>query len=180
MPNIIALDTGLHRLGYCHLRYDDTGFELKDYGTFETDSKHCRGERLYGIQQFLDDLFHIPCCVFKDEYENVETLVYEYPCFTNKQSQVLGTVIGIIEFSYYEFSYEEAISISPTEVKKKICGNGTASKSQVKLGVIRKLQENNIELDLSKELDDTIDAIAIALVTYDNLCKESQEKNYDS
>jgi len=38
-----------------------------------------------------------------------------------------------------------------------------------KIGVIRKLQEYNIELDLSKELDDTIDAIAIALVTYEDL-----------
>jgi Holliday junction resolvasome RuvABC endonuclease subunit len=170
MPNIIAIDTGLQRLGYCHLRYNDTGFELKNYGTFETSNKDCRGKRLYNIRQFLlGELFVIPNYSFKDVYEFVNFLVYEYPCFTNKTSQILGTVIGVIESSYFEYEYKEALSISPTEVKKKIFGKGTASKNQVKIGVIRKLQEYNIELDLSKELDDTIDAIAIALVTYEDL-----------
>lgn len=170
MPNIIAIDTGLQRLGYCHLRYDDTGFELRGYSTFETSSKDCRGGRLYRIQQFLrDKLFMINDCTLEDAYEPVDFLVYEYPCFTNKTSQILGAVIGIIESSYFECEYKEALSISPTEVKKKIFGKGTASKNQVKIGVIRKLQEYNIELDLSKELDDTIDAIAIALVTYEDI-----------
>lgn len=153
---ILGIDPGLAIVGYGLIEYSNNNISLLNSGSIQTDKTKTDSQRLLEI---YNDLSHLikelqPDCASVEElffFKNQKTVI--------PVAEARGVIITVLEqFSIPFCSY------TPMQVKQVLTGYGRAEKKEVEQMV--KLSMNNIELP---KLDDTVDAIAIAICHTRNL-----------
>jgi crossover junction endodeoxyribonuclease RuvC len=149
---IIAIDPGYERIGIAVVEKDKKE-ELVYSDCFRTDPKRTLSERIHTIGQEIARIIK----KYKPEMMALEKLY-----FANNKTTAMGVseARGVI---MYEAS-RAGISIveyTPMEIKVAVTSYGKASKTDVHM-MVKKL----ITLPDRKQLDDEIDAIAVALTAF--------------
>ena len=147
---IIGIDPGLAIVGYCILDLENDENVLVSSGSIQTDKNKTDAERLLEIQEDLTTLIE----KYKPDVSSVEKLFY----FKNQKTiipvaEARGVILSTLQKNSIKIS-----EFTPIEVKQMITGYGRATKDEV-----AKIVEMSIKYNKLPKLDDTLDAIAIAL-----------------
>ena len=148
---IIGIDPGLAICGYCILDVDsDDEYSIITSGSIQTDKKCSRPERLLEIHNDLKEIIN----THKPDIAAVEQIFY----FKNAKSIIpVCESRGVITMTLQMHNIQ-VCEYTPLVVKQVITGYGRADKSDVKQMVETIMRSDNIP-----NLDDAVDAIAIAI-----------------
>ena len=152
---ILGIDPGSHNTGYAFLERTPTRVRVLEYGVskpIRTDSVY---HRLGHIVKDLEPLFEI----YKPTILGMEK---SFVAQNAQTALVLGQARGAVQMLGIRFG-AEFVEYSPTEVKKKVTGSGSATKERVALMMQALLGLKNLPEPL-----DASDALAIAWVTLMN------------
>ena len=148
---ILGIDPGMAIVGYSILDVENNGsISLVSSGSIQTDNKDTESKRLLEIHNDLKTILE----KFKPEIASVEKLFF----FKNQKtvmpvSQARGVIVMTLEQKGLKlFEY------TPIEIKQSLTGYGRATKDEV--AKLVKICLNNCNIP---KLDDTVDAIAIAI-----------------
>ena len=148
---ILGIDPGMAIVGYGIIDIDrDGSIDLLTSGSIQTDKNLSDSKRLLEIHNDLSQIVD----KYKPDCASVEQLFF----FKNQKTiipvaEARGVILAVLEkYDIPTYSY------TPMEVKQVLTGYGRADKKEVEQMV--KLTLNTQELP---KLDDTIDAIAIAI-----------------
>ena len=148
---IIGIDPGMAIVGYCILDVEKNGdLSLISSGSIQTSSKESEESRLLEIYNDIKTIIN----KFKPDVASVEKLFF----FKNQKtvmpvSQARGVIImALAQENLQIFEY------TPIEIKQSLTGYGRATKDEV--AKLVKICLNNCKIP---KLDDTVDAIAIAI-----------------
>ena len=147
---ILGIDPGMAIVGYAMIGTDNNGIELLTSGSIQTDKKLDDSKRLLEIYNDLSQIVE----KYKPDCASVEQLFF----FKNQKTiipvaEARGVILTVLEqYNIPTYSY------TPMEVKQVLTGYGRADKKEVEQMV--KLTLDSQELP---KLDDTVDAIAIAI-----------------
>lgn len=148
---ILGIDPGMAIVGYGMIEIDNNNnLELLTSGSIQTDKKLSDSKRLLEIYNDLTEIVskYQPDCASVEQlffFKNQKTII--------PVAEARGVILTVLEkFNIPTFSY------TPMEVKQVLTGYGRAEKKEVEQMVKLTLETQ----DLPK-LDDTVDAIAIAI-----------------
>ena len=147
---ILGIDPGMAIVGSGVIEINNTNIELITSGSIQTDKSLTDSKRLLEIYNDLSQIVER----YQPECASVEQLFF----FKNQKTiipvaEARGVILTVLEkYDIPTFSY------TPMEVKQVLTGYGRAEKKEVEQMV--KVALNTKELP---KLDDTIDAIAIAI-----------------
>ncbi len=137
-------------VGYGLIEVDGSNIELLASGSIQTDKSLSDSKRLLEI--FNDLSFVVD--KYKPDCASVENLFF----FKNQKTvipvaEARGVILTVLEkFDVPTYSY------TPMEVKQVLTGYGRAEKKEVE-----QMVKITLETDVLPKLDDTVDAIAIAI-----------------
>ena len=143
-------------VGYALVNYENNEYTLETSGSIRTDKNSMTSERLLEIYNDLSTIIK----KYEPDCASVEKLYF----FKNQKTIIpvaesRGVILTVLE------KYKTPIhEYTPIEVKQVLTGYGRADKKEVEKMV--RLTLNNANLP---KLDDTIDAIAIAICHSRNL-----------
>jgi crossover junction endodeoxyribonuclease RuvC len=147
---ILGIDPGFARVGWAIMDAQSSKYDLQNCGCVETSKDTPSDERLVDVYKQI--------CKLIKKYKP-EALAIEELFFTNnaKTAFKVGEARGVIILSG-AIQNIPVFSYTPLQVKIAVTGYGNADKPQVgrMLKAILKLRE-------MPKLDDTVDAIAVAL-----------------
>ncbi|MEK7502903.1 MAG: crossover junction endodeoxyribonuclease RuvC [Patescibacteria group bacterium] len=147
---ILGIDPGIERLGWGVLAKNSGQIERINSGVKKTLKTQKQSERLFEIQNFLDELI----LTEKPDMVSVEKLFFAKNA---KTALVISEVRGVILATAQK--HKMPISeFTPLQVKMAVCGYGKATKEDV-----AKMLKLSIVLPQKNILDDETDALAIAL-----------------
>lgn len=143
-------------VGYAFVNYEDDGYTLETSGSIRTDKNIQTSKRLLEIYNDMSVLLE----KYKPDCASVEKLYF----FKNQKTIIpvaesRGVILAVLEkynIPIYEYT--------PIEVKQVLTGYGRASKKDVE-----QMVKLNFVHDKLPKLDDTIDAVAIAVCHTRNL-----------
>ena len=143
-------------VGYALVNYENNEYTLETSGSIRTDKNSMTSERLLEIYNDLSTIIK----KYEPDCASVEKLYF----FKNQKTIIpvaesRGVILTVLE--KYKIPINE---YTPIEVKQVLTGYGRADKKEVEKMV--RLTLNNANLP---KLDDTIDAIAIAICHSRNL-----------
>lgn len=147
---ILGIDPGMAIVGYGLIEVEGDNITLLASGSIQTDKTLSDSKRLLEIFNDLSTIVD----KYKPECASVENLFF----FKNQKTvipvaEARGVILTVLEkFNIPTFSY------TPMEVKQVLTGYGRADKKEVEQMVKLTLQTDNLP-----KLDDTVDAIAIAI-----------------
>ena len=147
---ILGIDPGMAIVGYGMIGVENNNIELLTSGSIQTNKKLDDSKRLLEIYNDLSLIIEN----YKPDCASVEQLFF----FKNQKTiipvaEARGVILAVLEkYNIPTFSY------TPMEVKQVLTGYGRADKKEVEQMVKITLQSENLP-----KLDDTIDAIAIAI-----------------
>ena len=147
---ILGIDPGMAIVGYGLLEVNSNNIQLITSGSIQTDKKLDDSKRLLEIYNDLSQIVekYSPDCASVEQlffFKNQKTII--------PVAEARGVILTVLEkYNIPTFSY------TPMEVKQVLTGYGRADKKEVEQMVKLALEAK----DLPK-LDDTIDAIAIAI-----------------
>ncbi len=147
---ILGIDPGMAIVGYGIIEAEDNNIILTASGSIQTDKNLSDSKRLLEIYNDLTTIVE----KYKPDCASVEELFF----FKNQKTvipvaEARGVIITVLEkFNIPTFSY------TPMVVKQVLTGYGRAEKKEVEQMV--KIALNSDKLP---KLDDTVDAIAIAI-----------------
>ena len=148
---ILGIDPGMAIVGYSLIEADSMeSISLLTSGSIQTDKNLDDSKRLLEIYNDLSQIV----AKYKPDCASVEQLFF----FKNQKTiipvaEARGVILTVLEkYNIPIFSY------TPMEVKQVLTGYGRADKKEVEQMVKISLQTNSLP-----KLDDTIDAIAIAI-----------------
>lgn len=147
---ILGIDPGMAIVGYGLIEIDGSNIELLASGSIQTDKSLSDSKRLLEI--FNDLSFVVD--KYKPDCASVENLFF----FKNQKTvipvaEARGVILTVLEkFDVPTYSY------TPMEVKQVLTGYGRAEKKEVE-----QMVKITLETDVLPKLDDTVDAIAIAI-----------------
>jgi crossover junction endodeoxyribonuclease RuvC len=153
---ILGIDPGMAIVGYGLIETSGLDVTLKTSGSIQTDKSLSDSKRLLEIYNDLSKIIE----TYKPDCASVEELFF----FKNQKTvipvaEARGVILSVLErYSIPTYSY------TPMEVKQVLTGYGRADKKEVEQMVRIALNSNEIP-----KLDDTIDAIAIAICHSRNL-----------
>ena len=146
---ILGIDPGYDRVGYCVASVFSSQFSVLNYGTIQTDKKQNLSVRYQQIVTELTALIK----EFKPTQLAIETVLFSVNKKTAMRvAEAKGIITGVClsqGLQIYEYN--------PREIKLSITGNGNADKQAV-----AKILNLELKLNSNKELDDALDAIAVA------------------
>ena len=137
-------------VGYGMIGVNSENIELLASGSIQTDKKLSDSKRLLEIYNDLSEIIE----TYKPDCASVEQLFF----FKNQKTiipvaEARGVILTVLEkYNIPTFSY------TPMEVKQVLTGYGRADKKEVEQMVRLTLQTEKLP-----KLDDTVDAIAIAI-----------------
>lgn len=153
---ILGIDPGMAIVGYSLVDYDGESCKLLDSGSIQTPKGERESARLLEIFTDMTSLVND----FQPDVAAIEKLF-----FFRNQTTVMpvaharGVILTVLEqFKIPIFEY------TPMEVKQVLTGYGRADKKEVEQMVKLSLETENLP-----KLDDTVDAIAIAICHTRNL-----------
>ena len=147
---ILGIDPGMAIVGYALVEVINDNIELLTSGSIQTDKKLDDSKRLLEIYNDLSQIVE----KYEPDCASVEQLFF----FKNQKTiipvaEARGVILTVLEkFGIPTYSY------TPMEVKQVLTGYGRAEKKEVEQMVKLTLQTDNLP-----KLDDTVDAIAIAI-----------------
>lgn len=147
---ILGIDPGMAIVGYGMIEATESGIELLTSGSIQTDKKKSDSKRLLEIYNDLSFVVE----KYKPDCASVEQLFF----FKNQKTiipvaEARGVILTVLEkYNIPTYSY------TPMEVKQVLTGYGRADKKEVDQMVRLTLETQNLP-----KLDDTVDAIAIAI-----------------
>lgn len=147
---ILGIDPGMAIVGYCVLDFDGKNVNLLNSGSIQTKKNETESERLLEI--YNDMLTVIQ--TYKPDICAIEKLFF-YRNFTTVMPVAHARGVILLSLKQNDIPVYE---FTPIEVKQILTGYGRATKKEVEQMV--KIALNRQDLP---KLDDTIDAIAIAL-----------------
>ncbi len=153
---ILGIDPGMAIVGYGILETDGDDIRLLSSGSIRTDKGSRESARLLEIYNDMEVIVD----KFKPDVAAIEKLFF----FRNRTTvmpvaHARGVILTVLEkFGVPMFEY------TPMEVKQVLTGYGRADKKEVERMVKLSLETENLP-----KLDDTIDAIAIAICHNRNL-----------
>ena len=152
---IIGIDPGMAIVGYCFMEFEHEKFDnpntLINCGSIQTNKNLNHSERLLEIHNDLSSLLK----TYKPDVASVEQLFY----FKNAKTIIpVAEARGVILMTLKMFDVP-VYEYTPLVVKQTITGYGRSEKKDVK-EMVKVLMGDNQKLP---KLDDTIDAIAIAI-----------------
>lgn len=146
---ILGIDPGMAIVGYGIIEYENDKITLETSGSIQTDKKLTDAQRLLEIENDLSTIVE----KYKPDFASIEKLFF----FKNQQTiipvaEARGVILTVLQ--KYNIPFAE---YTPLEVKQVLTGYGRATKKEV---------EQRVQLVLNTnlpKLDDTVDAIAIAI-----------------
>lgn len=147
---ILGIDPGMAIVGYGIIEGSGDNFKLIGSGSIQTDKNLDDSKRLLEIYNDLSVILE----EYKPDCASVEQLFF----FKNQKTiipvaEARGVILAVLEkYGIPTYSY------TPMEVKQVLTGYGRAEKKEVDRMVHIALNTENLP-----KLDDTIDAIAIAI-----------------
>jgi crossover junction endodeoxyribonuclease RuvC len=147
---ILGIDPGMAIVGYALLDYTDNKYTLEASGSVQTDKNKTTSERLLEIYNDLSVLAE----QYKPDYASIEKLYF----FRNQKTIIpvaesRGVILTVLQ--KYNIPITE---YTPIEVKQVLTGYGRATKKDVE-----QMVKYNLNCEELPKLDDTVDAIAIAI-----------------
>lgn len=147
---ILGIDPGFARLGYGVIDYTNGKYRVLEYGSITTEAHQRLPLRLKKIEEDLEQII----TRYKIEAASIEELFFN----TNTKTAIhvaeaRGVVLCTLEKSgipIYEYT--------PLQAKQALVGYGRADKLQVK-----QMVKEVLKLENMPKLDDTTDALAIAI-----------------
>ena len=147
---ILGIDPGMAIIGYSVVDFDDGNLELITSGSIQTQKGTPDSSRLFEIFKDLSLIIEN----YKPDIASVEKLFY----FRNQTTIIpVAEARGVILMTLNKYNIP-VFEYTPMEVKQVLTGYGRATKKEVENMV--RLAITNKELP---KLDDTVDAIAIAI-----------------
>ncbi len=147
---ILGIDPGMAIVGYCILDYNGMNLSLLHSGSIQTPKDKSEGERLNEIYQDLRTIIS----TYKPDICAIEKLFF----FRNYTTVMpVAHARGVILLALNEFSIP-VYEYTPIEVKQILTGYGRATKKEVE-----QMVKVALDIDSLPKLDDTVDAIAIAI-----------------
>jgi crossover junction endodeoxyribonuclease RuvC len=147
---ILGIDPGIGRCGWGIVDVEKSRLKVIGYGCIETSSKKQTPERLTEIHETISKIIN----EHKPEALGIEELFFN----TNaKTAFVVGQARGVILLAAFQNKLEIAI-YTPLQVKMALTGYGRAEKGQ-----IGKMVKTLLNLKEIPKLDDTADALAVAI-----------------
>lgn len=151
-PIIIGIDPGYDRVGYAigTKNKAKNTFTCLTLGCIQTDSAQTIFQRYQAIQNQLEELL----IQYQPTQLAIETLFFSKNKTTAlRVSEARGVIIATcLQHDIEVFEY------SPGAVKLAVTGSGSADKRAVE-----KMVRMQVDSDIGTHLDDTLDAVAIAL-----------------
>lgn len=147
---ILGIDPGMAIVGYGLIETNKENIELLTSGSIQTDKKLDDSKRLLEIYNDLSQIVE----KYKPDCASVEQLFF----FKNQKTiipvaEARGVILTVLEkYNIPAYSY------TPMEVKQVLTGYGRADKKEVEQMVALSLNGQALP-----KLDDTVDAIAIAI-----------------
>lgn len=150
---ILGIDPGLAIVGYGIIEYENDSIILQTSGSIQTDKKKSDAERLLEIYNDLSFLIE----KYNPDFASIEKLFF----FRNQRTiipvaEARGVILTVLQ--KYSIPFAE---YTPIEVKQVLTGYGRAKKDEVAQRVNLALTYNPNQT--LPNLDDTVDAIAIAI-----------------
>lgn len=153
---ILGIDPGMAIVGYGIIEYKKDTIVLETSGSIQTNKKLTDAQRLLEISNDLSTIIE----KYKPDFASIEKLFF----FKNQKTiipvaEARGVILTVLQ--KYNIPFAE---YTPIEVKQVLTGYGRANKKEVeqRVGII--LGSTNLP-----KLDDTVDAIAIAICHTRNL-----------
>jgi len=153
---ILGIDPGMAIVGYALIEYDGNDYELLTSGSIQTNKSLSDAQRLFEIHNDLSaivDKYQPDCSAIEKLYffKNQKTVI--------PVAEARGVLLSVLaEYQVPIFEY------TPMEVKQVLTGYGRASKKEVE-----QMVKINLKTETLPKLDDTVDAIAIAICHTRNL-----------
>ncbi len=147
---ILGIDPGMAIVGYGLIEIKNDNINLVTSGSIQTDKNNSDSKRLLEIYNDLSTIVdkYSPDCASVEQlffFKNQKTII--------PVAEARGVILTVLEkYNIQTFSY------TPMEVKQVLTGYGRAEKKEVEQMVRLTLQQEKLP-----KLDDTIDAIAIAI-----------------
>lgn len=153
---ILGIDPGMAIVGYGLVNFNNGLYELEASGSVQTDKELSDPERLLEIHNDLSTIVE----KYKPDCAAIEKLYF----FKNQKTiipvaEARGVILAVLQ-KYGIRAYE----YTPIEVKQVLTGYGRATKKEVE-----QMVKYNLNSDSLPKLDDTIDAVAIAICHSRNL-----------
>lgn len=147
---ILGIDPGMAIVGYCILDFDGKNIKLEHSGSIQTAKGSKESARLLEIYNDIKTIIN----KYKPDICAIEKLFF----FRNYTTVMpVAHARGVILLSLEEFNIP-IFEYTPIEVKQILTGYGRAEKKEVERMVKISLGTENLP-----KLDDTVDAIAIAI-----------------
>lgn len=146
---ILGIDPGTATTGFAVIEKSGSSLQVVDYGVISTSPKHSDAARLLQLATDLEELIkkHQP------KLAGLEKLFFQN---NQKTAMSVAQARGAIMLKITE-NHIPLVEYTPLQVKNRICGNGSAQKSQVQF-MVKKL----LGLKTIPKPDDAADALAIA------------------
>jgi crossover junction endodeoxyribonuclease RuvC len=148
---ILAIDSGFERTGWAVIEMNKTGINYKTSGLIKTSAKKTMAKRLEEIYNELKTII---------EKEKPSEMAIEQLFFFKNQKTVIpvAQAQGIAQLLAAQNDIELSL-LTPLQIKQIVTGYGHSDKESVKKMIGLTLPK----LDMSKMIDDEIDAIACGL-----------------
>jgi crossover junction endodeoxyribonuclease RuvC len=147
---ILGIDPGIGRTGWGIITVNNSQLTVNGFGCIETEAKTEMGQRLVELSERIEELMQ----EFKPDAVGIEDLFFNT---NSKTAFVVGQARGVIMLAAAKKKLPLAV-YTPLQVKIAVTGYGRAEKKQV--GQMVKIL---LKLDNIPKLDDTTDALAIAI-----------------
>ena len=147
---ILGIDPGIGITGYGLIETKGDEVELITCGSIQTDKNKTTSQRLLEIYKDMKEL----CSKLNPDMAGIEQLFF----FKNQKTIIpVAQARGVILTALEEMGIKTG-EYTPLVVKQVITGHGRATKEEV-----HSMVKRYVDVDKYTKLDDTIDAIAIAI-----------------
>ncbi len=147
---ILGIDPGIGRTGWGIIEVQGSNLKVQSFGCVETNAKTEMGQRLVELSDKIEELIN----EYKPDAVGIEDLFFNT---NSKTAFVVGQARGVIMLAVAKKKLPLAV-YTPLQVKIAVTGYGRAEKRQV-----AQMVKTLLKLDIIPKLDDTTDALAIAI-----------------
>jgi crossover junction endodeoxyribonuclease RuvC len=147
---ILGIDPGMAIVGYSVIDFDDDNLVLLNSGSIKTSKEHSESQRLLEIFEDIITIIER----YSPDIASIEKLFF----FKNQKTVMpVAAARGVIMMALEKCSVP-TFEYTPMEVKQTLTGYGRADKKEVE-----QMVKIALDCDSLPCLDDTVDAIAIAI-----------------
>jgi len=147
---ILGIDPGFGRVGYGIIEYRNNKYRPVEYGSITTPAGEKLSSRLKQINEDLEEIISR----YNIDAASVESLFFNTNITTGIQvAEARGVILLTLEKNNIPIN-----EYTPLQVKQALIGYGRADKIQIK-----NMVKEMLKLEKMPKLDDTTDALAIAI-----------------